>query len=98
MTSTDDLKARICRIAANVLRLDPSFLRTDDNLFEQGLDSIITIQLVVRLRKELGVRITPVDIFKHQTIESLAQLCAEKLKLSPPINEQTTEHVRTERE
>ncbi|MCA1359979.1 non-ribosomal peptide synthase/polyketide synthase [Bradyrhizobium sp. IC3069] len=41
-----------------------------DNFFELGGDSIISLQMVSRARRE-GVLIEPRDVFRHQTIELL---------------------------
>lgn len=79
MTNEDKLKSKISRIAGNVLGLDSSTLRTDANLFDLGLDSIITIQLIVRL-EELGVNISPRDIFERQTIDDLARLLGSRME------------------
>jgi acyl carrier protein len=95
MTDKDNLKSIISRIAANVLGLDSSVLRTDANLFEQGLDSIITIQLVVRL-EELGVNIRPRDIFEHQTIDDLARLLNSRMEGDNADHEQTLEDLLRE--
>ncbi|MEG1039170.1 MAG: amino acid adenylation domain-containing protein [Pseudomonas sp.] len=43
----------------------------DDNFFALGGDSIIAIQLVSRAR-QAGLRLTPADVFKYQTLRSLA--------------------------
>ncbi|ANW03875.1 non-ribosomal peptide synthetase [Bradyrhizobium icense] len=44
-----------------------------DNFFELGGDSIISLQMVSRARRE-GVLIEARDVFRHQTIEALAAL------------------------
>ena len=44
---------------------------TDDNFFELGGDSILSIQIISRAAKE-GIRITPKQVFSHQTIAELA--------------------------
>ena len=51
--------------------LDMEAVSTDDNFFELGGDSIISIQLVSRARKE-GLNFIPKDIFEYQTIADLA--------------------------
>ena len=43
----------------------------DDNFFERGGDSIVSIQLVSRARRA-GLSITPRAVFQHQTVEALA--------------------------
>ncbi|WP_245322600.1 non-ribosomal peptide synthetase, partial [Bradyrhizobium valentinum] len=53
-----------------------------DNFFELGGDSIISLQMVSRARRE-GVLIEPRDVFRHQTIEALAALSRD---VSPSKN------------
>ncbi|MFC5044315.1 amino acid adenylation domain-containing protein [Aquimarina hainanensis] len=53
--------------------LGASQIGIEDNFFELGGDSIITIQLVSRI-KRLGYTLKPKDIFEHQTIASLAEM------------------------
>ncbi|MDR6305692.1 amino acid adenylation domain-containing protein/non-ribosomal peptide synthase protein (TIGR01720 family) [Nitrobacter vulgaris] len=43
----------------------------NDNFFELGGDSILSLQIVARLRKR-GIRLTPKQIFSQQTIAGLA--------------------------
>ncbi len=43
----------------------------NDNFFEMGGDSILAIQMIARVRQH-GLQITPVQLFKHQTIAELA--------------------------
>ena len=47
----------------------------NDNFFELGGDSILSIQVIARARQH-GMQITPVQIFKHQTIAELAAVAA----------------------
>ncbi|MCY7421231.1 MAG: amino acid adenylation domain-containing protein, partial [Chitinophagaceae bacterium] len=51
----------------------------EDNFFEKGGDSILTIQVVSRL-KRLGYSIQPKDIFLHQTINKLAHAIINRIK------------------
>ena len=46
-----------------------------DNFFELGGDSILSIQVIARARQH-GLQITPLQIFKHQTIAELATVAA----------------------
>ena len=55
----------------DVLQLESVAVGTGDNFFDLGGDSIISIQVVARLRK-LGYSLTPRDVFEHQTIADLA--------------------------
>jgi non-ribosomal peptide synthase protein (TIGR01720 family) len=51
----------------------------NDNFFELGGDSILTIQVVSRMRK-LGYELQPRDLFNHQTIAKLAVAIADRSK------------------
>ncbi|MDM8557191.1 amino acid adenylation domain-containing protein [Candidatus Parabeggiatoa sp. HSG14] len=44
-----------------------------DNFFERGGDSILSIQMVARVRTQ-GLELSPHDVFEHQTIAELAQV------------------------
>jgi non-ribosomal peptide synthase protein (TIGR01720 family)/FkbM family methyltransferase len=59
----------VCGLVAEVLGLQRVGL--DDNFFALGGDSIVSIQLVGRVRKA-GFVLTPRDVFQHPTIEELA--------------------------
>jgi aryl carrier-like protein len=47
-----------------------------DNFFEVGGDSILSIQ-VVAMARQAGLRLTTKDVFAHQTIEALAPVVTE---------------------
>ncbi|MBR1143098.1 non-ribosomal peptide synthase/polyketide synthase [Bradyrhizobium sp. AUGA SZCCT0431] len=64
-------EAALAAIWADLLR-QPN-VGVTDNFFELGGDSIISLQMVSRARRE-GVLIEPRDCFQHQTIETLAAI------------------------
>ncbi|NJO80364.1 MAG: hypothetical protein HC827_18865, partial [Cyanobacteria bacterium RM1_2_2] len=47
-----------------------------DNFFEQGGDSILAIQIVSRAN-QAGLKITPKQVFQHQTIAELATVAGK---------------------
>ncbi|MEQ5836822.1 amino acid adenylation domain-containing protein [Marinobacter sp. NFXS9] len=53
-----------------------------DNFFSLGGDSIISLQVIARARKQ-GVRLTPKQLFEKQTIAELAQVAEVQTKASP---------------
>ncbi|MFD6530844.1 amino acid adenylation domain-containing protein [Streptomyces sp. NPDC060184] len=59
----------LCAVFAAVLRVPA--VRADDDFFALGGDSILSIQLVSRVR-EAGLRVTPRDVFVHRTPEAIA--------------------------
>ncbi|MFP3499555.1 phosphopantetheine-binding protein, partial [Pseudomonas sp. SIMBA_059] len=62
------LQAKLASIWADVLKLER--VGITDNFFELGGDSIVSIQVVSRARRE-GIRFTPKQLFQHQTIQGL---------------------------
>ncbi|WP_326841079.1 amino acid adenylation domain-containing protein [Streptomyces sp. NBC_01558] len=69
----------LCQVFASVLNLPE--VRTDDDFFALGGDSILSIQLVSRARSA-GLGVTPRDVFAHRTPESLAAV-------STPLDQDT---------
>ncbi|MBW4698401.1 MAG: amino acid adenylation domain-containing protein [Aphanocapsa lilacina HA4352-LM1] len=61
----------LAQIWAQLLRRE--HVGIHDNFFELGGDSILSIQMVARAR-QAGVRLTPRQVFEHQTIAGLAAL------------------------
>ncbi|MEE4540410.1 amino acid adenylation domain-containing protein [Streptomyces sp. V4-01] len=59
----------LCEVFASVL--DTGEVRADDDFFALGGDSIMSIQLVSRLR-EAGLRVNPRDVFVHRTPGAIA--------------------------
>ncbi|QHF44578.1 non-ribosomal peptide synthetase [Pseudomonas sp. S35] len=64
-----DTQQRLANIWQDVLKVEQVGLT--DNFFELGGDSIVSIQVVSRAR-QAGIRLTPKDVFQHQTILGLA--------------------------
>jgi amino acid adenylation domain-containing protein len=61
-------------IWAQILGIDE--IGTEDNFFEFGGDSILSIQVISRLRVILGVEISVRSLFTHPTITGLADVIA----------------------
>jgi acyl-coenzyme A synthetase/AMP-(fatty) acid ligase/aryl carrier-like protein len=66
-----EIEARLCGVWASLLGLEK--VGVNDNFFEIGGDSILSIQMLARANRE-GIELTPRDLFQHQTIGELAQL------------------------
>jgi acyl-coenzyme A synthetase/AMP-(fatty) acid ligase/acyl carrier protein len=74
----NEVEAKLCSIFASVLGLDLSVVGITDDFFRLGGDSIISIQLVSRIRQNLTISnnsdtnlCTVKDIFTHRTIQRL---------------------------
>ncbi len=65
----NEIEQRIAAIWQEVLGREG--IGRNDNFFELGGDSIVSIQVVSRARAA-GIRFTPKDLFRHQTVCSLA--------------------------
>jgi amino acid adenylation domain-containing protein/non-ribosomal peptide synthase protein (TIGR01720 family) len=63
------IEEELCRIWAAVLRVESVGIH--DNFFERGGDSISSIQIVARAQKA-GLRLSPRQIFEHQTVAEQA--------------------------
>ncbi|MET0409782.1 MAG: amino acid adenylation domain-containing protein, partial [Polyangiaceae bacterium] len=76
------LEEQLAAILAGVLRLER--VGRDDNFFDLGGDSIVSLQVVARAR-QAGWLLTPRDVFRAQTVTELARAaCA--LEQSPGAN------------
>jgi amino acid adenylation domain-containing protein/non-ribosomal peptide synthase protein (TIGR01720 family) len=64
-----DTERRIARVWSDVLGVED--IGADDNFFHLGGDSILSMQVVSRLRRE-GLHLATRDLFTHQTVAELA--------------------------
>ena len=68
----NDLETKLRDIFASVLKLETDKVGINDDFFKLGGDSIVSIQLVSRIRQSLDINhITIKDIFTHKTIAKL---------------------------
>jgi amino acid adenylation domain-containing protein len=61
---------------SELLQLDASRIQTEGPITELGVDSMVFTQLVLRLNRRLGLKLTPALLFEHPTIRSFAQFLA----------------------
>ncbi|SMD03617.1 non-ribosomal peptide synthase/polyketide synthase, partial [Chryseobacterium sp. YR221] len=73
-----DLQAKLCQIYGDVLGLDATGISIEDDFFRLGGDSIISIQLVGRIRQQLEVRLSVKEVFTARSVSSLSLLIEEK--------------------
>ena len=69
------LEVALARVWASVLGLDE--VGAEDNFFDLGGDSIISLQVVARAG-EAGVDVSTEDVFRHQTVAALAAAVAAR--------------------
>lgn len=70
---TSTLQTQLVDIWCKVLKMDAKNLSIEDNFFEIGGDSILSIQICIEAEK-LGLYFTVQDIFQNQTIIQLAKI------------------------
>jgi amino acid adenylation domain-containing protein/non-ribosomal peptide synthase protein (TIGR01720 family) len=67
----NELEIKIQKIFSNILGIEKNKISIKDDFFMLGGDSIVSIQLVSKIREILGYTISIKDIFKYKTIELL---------------------------
>ncbi|MFF7597669.1 amino acid adenylation domain-containing protein [Streptomyces mirabilis] len=67
------VESRLAELWSSLLHVDP--IGRHDNFFTLGGDSIISMQVAAQAGR-LGLRLTPRDLFAHQTIAELAAVAA----------------------
>ncbi|HEY6930870.1 MAG TPA: condensation domain-containing protein, partial [Thermoanaerobaculia bacterium] len=70
---------RLVEIWQKVLRLEQ--IGVHDNFFHLGGDSILAIQIVAQSNRA-GLRLTPRQLFQHQTVAELAAVVGEKTEVA----------------
>jgi fengycin family lipopeptide synthetase B len=83
-----DTEQKLAKIWAEVLGVPQ--VGSHDNFFELGGDSILSIQIIARAG-EAGLRITPKQMFLHQTIAELAPLVGTAVAVEAEQGEVTGE-------
>ena len=66
----EDLKTTLLEIWEAVLGRSP--VETQDDFFELGGDSLLAAQIIVRIEKQLNVRLTSQEFLEKSTISELA--------------------------
>jgi len=77
VTAKTDKEKQLIKIWEEVLSFQP--IRLNDNFFEIGGDSILSIQIVSKARQK-GIFLAPNQIFEHQTISELALFAKSESK------------------
>jgi epothilone polyketide synthase D len=80
------LEGWLQREVAKTLGLgDPKTLELDAGFREQGLDSLMAVQLRNALNAELGVELSAVVTFNHPSVRALAAYLLEQLAFEPAV-------------
>jgi non-ribosomal peptide synthase protein (TIGR01720 family) len=86
----NQIEQTLTQIWSDLLKVEK--IGIDDNFFELGGDSILSIQIIAKAN-QAGVKLTPIQIFEHQTIAELAMVAgssqtiqAEQGEVTGPVN------------
>lgn len=81
------MEAYLRRQLAHVLHRDEESLPIDRNFGELGLDSIMMMEVMNSIERDLGLKLFPKELFDRPTIEELAPyLIGELAKLEAPVD------------
>lgn len=79
------LSEQVRNIAASLMGMtDPARLNPSLGLFQQGMDSLSSMALRVRLQDQLGLKLPSTIIFKYPTVKQLAEFLEQSLEPTPP--------------
>ncbi|MEV4339053.1 SDR family NAD(P)-dependent oxidoreductase [Streptomyces sp. NPDC049590] len=71
----DAVRSEVLRLLAVQLgHADPEALRADVGFLDLGLDSIMAVDLAVRLSRAFGIQVQAADVFDHPTADELSAL------------------------
>jgi len=79
-TAADKAAAQVTEICGTIIGAD---IAPGTDLFTCGLTSLNMVRLIGALERDLGVRLTTLDIHDHPTAGGLAALIAERLAAAP---------------
>ncbi|WCE09921.1 non-ribosomal peptide synthetase [Pseudomonas sp. JBR1] len=68
-----EVEAALATLWSDALKVDR--VGRHDNFFALGGDSILSLQIIARARRQ-GLKLTPKQLFEHQTIAALAEVAA----------------------
>jgi thioester reductase-like protein len=74
----------VVRAVEEVLELDGSGIDPEEDVFARGIDSLMVMELVGRLRRALGVELRPSELFERASVREWAQILAGRLSGDGP--------------
>jgi len=78
--SQDDIFARVKKIVADQLEVDPTEVKPEANFANDlGADSLDTVELVMALEEEFDIEIPDEDAEKITTVQASVDFISEKL-------------------
>lgn len=89
---TTTVEQQLTTVWADVLRIKAEHIGVHSNFFELGGDSILSLQIIARIRV-LGLQLTPKQLFEHQTIAELARVAKQTIVTIDADQDQVTGEV-----
>lgn len=71
------LLSRLQEMASGILQL--TSVEPDRHLVELGLDSLLTMELVARVRQQVGVTLYPREVIQHPTLADLSEYLTQQV-------------------
>jgi acyl transferase domain-containing protein/thioesterase domain-containing protein/acyl carrier protein len=75
---------------ARILHMETLSIPTDRNLVELGLDSLMAMELIRGVERDLQLRLYPREIFARPSVDALADYLADELKREHGVVQQAT--------
>src|SRR5262249_51161109 len=72
-----ELESKIARLWSELLGHGPAGVRVHVNLFDLGGSSLLAVRALARLRQELGLDVSLVDLYAYPTVRTLARALVE---------------------
>jgi len=82
----NEIENRICKIYAEVLHLANDKVGIRDNFFRLGGNSLLAMQLISKINRELGINLKLNDLYNYKTIKDISDnLCVDDVLSSSEV-------------
>lgn len=88
--SLEILRSYLVEELSRVLKLAPERIGKDTLFGSIGLDSLMTLEFVRRMKTGLGIAVPTTSVYNHPTTEALAADIANRLQLNPQPDESSS--------
>ncbi|KAH8805143.1 nonribosomal peptide synthase Pes1 [Xylogone sp. PMI_703] len=88
----DDISRKMLHLWSEFLQLPESSIRSTDNFFKLGGDSIIAMQLVGQAREE-GLSMTVADLFRYPSFADIVEAVRVETGMSDPRHKDTNDEL-----
>jgi pimeloyl-ACP methyl ester carboxylesterase/acyl carrier protein len=89
------LQSYLLKLVAQLLQLSEEEIPNSSSLLELGMDSLMIMDALGRLKKELRLMIYPREIYEHPRLDSLAEYLSEQFERSYGLHRETQQEGTT---